>query len=80
MDFQKEMAGKALTVDVELPDLKISLINAGNEFSPNPAGNFMVNFDPSRLDDAAGGRFSARLTRVGRGRDRWSAAGRAGRA
>lgn len=53
LDFQKELAGQPLTVDVELPDLKISLINAGNEFHPNPAGNFMINFDPSRFDDAA---------------------------
>lgn len=53
LDFQKELAGKPLTVDVELPDCKISLINAGNEFRPNGAGSFMINFDPTSHDDAA---------------------------
>lgn len=45
-DFQLEFAGKALTVEVTIEGTRLVLINAGPEFSPNPAISFMVNFDP----------------------------------
>ncbi len=51
-DFQLNMAGKALTVDFQLGDLRFTAINAGPEFKPNPSISFMVNFDPSRDDQA----------------------------
>ncbi|MFV0427098.1 MAG: VOC family protein [Beutenbergiaceae bacterium] len=58
-DFQVGMAGQALTVDVtigasaqEADRQRLTLINAGAEFRPNPALSIMVNFDPSVLEDA----------------------------
>ncbi|RUQ21763.1 VOC family protein [Kocuria sp. HSID16901] len=53
LDFQRPMAGKTLTVSLRIHDLPIALINAGDEFRPTPAAGFMINFDPSRIDDAA---------------------------
>ena len=51
LDFQQEFAGKALTVDVELPDLRITLINAGDEFRPNPSLGFMLTFSATHHED-----------------------------
>lgn len=51
-DFQADLAGQTLTVDVLIDDYRLTLINAGAEFAPNPAISFFVNFDPSRMDDA----------------------------
>lgn len=51
-DFQRDLAGKDLTVDFTLADLNFVGINAGPEFKPTPANSFMVNFDPSRMSDA----------------------------
>lgn len=51
-DFQLELAGQVLTVDVEIDDFRMTLINAGAEFRPGPALSFMVNFDPSRIENA----------------------------
>lgn len=45
-DFQQELAGVALTVGVFIGDTRLTLINAGPEFSPNPSISFMLNFDP----------------------------------
>jgi predicted 3-demethylubiquinone-9 3-methyltransferase (glyoxalase superfamily) len=47
-DFQQNLAGKVLTVDFQLGDLRFTAINAGSEFKFNPSISFMVNFDPSR--------------------------------
>ena len=44
--FQSEFAGAELTVDVEIDGYRLSLINAGSEFTPNPSVSFMLNFDP----------------------------------
>ncbi|GAB2541019.1 VOC family protein [Brachybacterium huguangmaarense] len=52
LDFQQPMAGQALTVDVALPDLPITLINAGDEFRPNPSISVLLTFDPARDEDA----------------------------
>lgn len=53
LDFQTALAGKPLTVEVKIGDYEISLINAGEEFTPNPAISFMVTFDPRNYDDSA---------------------------
>lgn len=47
LDFQKEFAGQALTVEFELAGYRFIGINAGAEFRPNPSVSFFVNFDPS---------------------------------
>ncbi|HEX5797372.1 MAG TPA: VOC family protein [Candidatus Saccharimonadales bacterium] len=51
-DFQLELAGKPLTVEFELGGLKFTAINAGSEFKFNPSISFMLNFDPSRDEQA----------------------------
>lgn len=51
-DFQLELAGKMLSAVFRLGDLKFMAINAGPEFKPTPAMSFMVNFDPSRDEQA----------------------------
>lgn len=51
-DFQKEMAGKELSLDFELAGYKFTAINAGPEFAFNPSISFMLNFDPSRDEQA----------------------------
>ena len=51
-DFQLDLAGKVLTIDFELGGLGFTAINAGPEFKPNPSISFMVNFDPSRDEQA----------------------------
>lgn len=49
-DFQAHMAGRPLTVDVEIHGRRLSLINAGPEFRPNHSISFLLNFDPSQYD------------------------------
>lgn len=49
-EWQQEFAGKALTVDVVVDGYLLTLINAGDEFRPNPSVSFMLNFDPLRFD------------------------------
>ncbi len=51
-DFQLDMAGKELVVDFELGGQRFTAINAGPEFKFNPSVSFMVNFDPSRDEQA----------------------------
>lgn len=50
LDFQREFAGAPLTVAVDIPggdgSTRLTLINAGDEFRPNPSISLMVNFDP----------------------------------
>ncbi|MFV0433004.1 MAG: VOC family protein [Leucobacter sp.] len=61
LDFQLEFAGAPLTVDVEIPApngeavTRFILINAGDEFHPNPSISFTLNFDPLMFggDEAA---------------------------
>ncbi|WP_298041259.1 VOC family protein [uncultured Microbacterium sp.] len=52
-DWQAEFAGRTLTVDVSIDGFQITLINAGDEFSPNPSMSFMLNFDPLMFDGSA---------------------------
>ncbi len=47
-DFQKNLAGKVLTIEFRLGDLEFVAVNAGPEFKPNASISIMVNFDPSR--------------------------------
>lgn len=42
-DFQKDMAGKELTIDFALYGHRFTAINAGPEFTPNPAVSFIVS-------------------------------------
>lgn len=51
-DFHKDMAGKDVTVEIEIVGLPITLINADDTFRPNPTLGFMVNFDPAQFTDA----------------------------
>lgn len=51
-DFQLDMAGKELTVEFEVGGMRFVTINAGPEFKFNPSISFMVNFDPSRDEQA----------------------------
>ena len=51
-DFQKEFAGKPLSIDFELAGHHFIALNAGPDFTVNPSISFMVNFDPSKDTDA----------------------------
>lgn len=49
LDFQKDFAGLPLVVGVEIDEYRFTLINAGDQFRPNPSISFMLNFDPRVL-------------------------------
>lgn len=51
-DFQLDMAGKELSIDFKLGDMQFTAINGGPAFKFNPSISFMVNFDPSRDEQA----------------------------
>jgi len=51
-DFQKDFAGKELTVDFEIGGFRFTAVNGGPGFKFNPSASFMVNFDPSRDEKA----------------------------
>lgn len=51
-DFQLGLAGEMLTVNFELGNQQFTAINAGPEFGFNSSISFMVNFDPSRDEQA----------------------------
>jgi len=51
-DFQAAMAGEVLTIDFAIGGFRITALNAGSEFRPNPMLSFIVNFDPSLMPDA----------------------------
>lgn len=53
LEFQQPLAGQALTVGLFISGYRFTLINAGNEFSPNPSISFMLNFDPLLFDSDA---------------------------
>lgn len=46
-DFQKDLAGKVLTIDFSLHDFRFIAVNAGPDFTPNPSISLMFNFDPA---------------------------------
>ena len=50
-DFQKEFAGKVLTIEFEMFDQRFVAINAGNEFKFNEAVSFLVECkDQNEID------------------------------
>ncbi len=50
-DFQKELAGKELTIDFELTGQRFTAINAGPEFKFNEAVSFMISCkDQAEID------------------------------
>lgn len=51
-DFQKDFAGKELSIDFQLGGMKFTAINGGPDFKFNSSISFMVNFDPSRDEKA----------------------------
>ena len=57
LEFQKPLAGQALTVAVSVRGQRITLVNAGPDFTPNPSISLMLNFDPT---DYEGGIDAAR--------------------
>lgn len=65
LDFQAHMAGLPLTVDFRISNQHFTVINAGDEFRPNPAISFLLNFDPLNFTDEAAAR--AELKRVWHG-------------
>ncbi|WP_270451375.1 VOC family protein [Kocuria marina] len=65
-DFQQKFAGELLTADLRIGDYHVVLINAGEEYHPNPALSFFLNFDPSR-DPAARASLQATSDRLGEG-------------
>lgn len=50
LDFQQDLAGQPLTVGLTIAGTRLVLINAGDEFAPNPSVSFMLNFDPLLFD------------------------------
>ena len=52
-DWQASFAGQALVVDVIVRGFRLTLINAGPEFRPNPSISLMLNFDPLFWDGDA---------------------------
>lgn len=50
LDFQQPFAGKALTVSVWVRGTKITLINAGGEFSPNASISMILSFNSDERD------------------------------
>lgn len=50
LGFQEPLAGKPLTVAVTIAGTRLVLVNAGDEFSPNPSVSLMLNFDPLLFD------------------------------
>lgn len=52
--FDEEFAGRTAALTLDICGYRLTLINAGDEHTPNPAINFFVNFDPTEYFDAAG--------------------------
>lgn len=50
LDFQQPFAGKALTVSAWVRGTKITLINAGGEFSPNASISMILSFNSDERD------------------------------
>ncbi|MBP9819285.1 VOC family protein [Candidatus Woesebacteria bacterium] len=58
-DFQKEFAGKVLTIEFELNGQRFVAINAGNEFKFNEAVSFAVSCKDQQEIDYYWGKLSA---------------------
>lgn len=48
-EFQQDLAGAVLTVDVDIDGFGITLINAGDQYAPTEAISLMVNFSSQRF-------------------------------
>lgn len=57
-DFQKDFAGKILTVDFELSGYRFIAINADNTFVPNPSISFFYSCDTKEMMDELWGKLS----------------------
>lgn len=69
--WQADFSGTTLTVEVVIDGYQLTLINAGDEFRPNPSISFMLNFDPLMFGSEAQARERmdatwAKLTEGGR--------------
>lgn len=53
-EFQEPLAGQTLTHDLDVNGYRLILVNAGDEFAPNPAISFFVNVDPGVFDNPRG--------------------------
>lgn len=62
-DFQRDFAGEVLSVDIAVAGFHLTLINASDEYRPNPAVSFMVSFDETR-DPAARQRMTETWSRL----------------
>lgn len=51
-DFQLDLAGKDLTIDLKLAGHNFTFINAGSEFKPTPANSTFVNFNAKEDSEA----------------------------
>ncbi|MDR7329578.1 VOC family protein [Corynebacterium guangdongense] len=51
LDFQQPLAGQTLTQLLDLNGYRMMLINAGDEFAPNPSISFFINVDPGVFDN-----------------------------
>lgn len=51
LDFQKDMAGKELTIDFELSGQRFTAINAGPEFKFNEAISFLITCEDQKEID-----------------------------
>lgn len=51
-DFQLNLAGKVLTIDLEIMGFRFVAINAGPEFIPNPSISFFITLDSKEEIDA----------------------------
>lgn len=50
-DFQKDLAGKVLTIDFELSGFRFTAINADSTFKPSPAISLMVSCEDQKEID-----------------------------
>lgn len=49
LDFQRPFAGKTLLIELEIGGFLLSLLNAGDNYRPNPAIGFMVSTTPEEV-------------------------------
>lgn len=52
LEFQKDLAGEILTLDLNFQGYRINIINADGTFRPTPSMSFRVNFNSATDDNA----------------------------
>lgn len=55
-DFQKDLAGKVLTIDFEISGFRFTAINADKTFEPNPSISFFYTCDSKEESDSLWGK------------------------